>query len=147
RMNSTFSSLQYTLTNRKVVNFPAPSKWYGKLIVNIIRASEFEEYKDLLYVDEKFTYKFLLQTEEELVKEVSILDVLYLFNWKTGDALDLPSEIREVISKFKHIDVVGDIQDFIRVVLPLKNSGYGDIFIEGTPWDDFPVEEMKYRFS
>src|SRR5690606_11050340 len=36
---------------------------------------------------------------------------------------------------------------FIRIILPLKNSGYGDIFIEGTPWDDFPVEEMKYRFS
>lgn len=37
KMNSTFSSLQYTLLNRKVVNFPAPSKWRGKLKINLVR--------------------------------------------------------------------------------------------------------------
>lgn len=147
RMNSTFSSLQYTLTNRKVINFPAPSKWKGKLIVNIVPASEFEEYKDLLYVNEKFSYQFLLQIDEEQIKEISILDILYLFNWKTGEALDLPTEVRETISRFKHHDNVGDIQDIIRLTLPLKASGFGDIFIEGIPWDNFPIEEMKYRFS
>jgi superfamily II DNA or RNA helicase len=147
KMNSTFSSLQYTLTNRKVVNFPAPSKWKGKLLVNIIRASAFEEYKDVLYIDEKFTYQFSIQDEDQVTKEVSMFDVLYLFNWKTGEAFDLPNEVRELVSKLKLIDVIGDIQDFIRLFLPLREKGTGDVMIEGESWDSFPVEDMEYRFS
>ncbi|MCM2351116.1 MAG: DEAD/DEAH box helicase [Bacteriovoracaceae bacterium] len=147
KMNSTFSSLQYTLTNRKVVNFPAPSKWKGKLLVNIIKASSLEEYKDLLYVDEKYTYQFNWQDEDNVVKEVSIFDVLYLFNWKTGEAFDLPTEVRELVSKLKLTDVVGDIQDYIRLFLPLREKQLGNVLIEGEPWDSFPIEDMDYRFS
>jgi superfamily II DNA or RNA helicase len=147
KMNSTFSSLQYTLTNRKVVNFPAPSKWKGKLLVNIIKASEFEEYKDVLYVDEKYTYQFSWEFEDQIVKEVSIFDVLYLFNWKTGEAFDLPNEVRELVSKLKLLDVIGDIQDFIRLFLPLREKGTGNLLIEGEAWDSFPIEDMDYRFS
>jgi superfamily II DNA or RNA helicase len=147
KMNSTFSSLQYTLTNRKVINFPAPSKWKGKLLVNIIKASELDEYRDVLYVDEKFTYQFSWKDEEEVTREVSMFDVLYLFNWKTGEAFDLPSEVRELVSKLKLIDVIGDIQDYIRLFLPLREKGIADLLIEGEAWDSFPVEDMEYRFS
>lgn len=147
KMNSTFSSLQYTLTNRKVTNFPAPSKWKGKLLVNLIKASELQEYKDVLYIDEKYTYQFSLQDGDVIHKEVSIFDVLYLFNWKTGEAFDLPNEVRELVSKLKLTDVVGDIQNFIRIFLPLKNKGTGDLLIENEAWDNFPVEDMEYRFS
>lgn len=147
KMNSTFSSLQYTLTNRKVVNFPAPSKWKGKLLVNIIKASEFEEYRDVLYVDEKYTYQFSWVDGEDVTKEVSIFDVLYLFNWKTGEAFDLPNDLRELVSKLKLTDVIGDIQDLIRLFLPLREKGIGEILIEGEPWGNFPVEDMEYRFS
>lgn len=147
KMNSTFSSLQYTLTNRKVVHFPQPSKWKGKLLVNLVKATEFEEYKDVLYVDEKYAYQFSLLDNDEVTKEVSIFDVLYLFNWKTGEALDQPSDLRELVSKLKLIDPIGDIQDFIRLFLPLKKAGVADLLIEGEAWDSFPVEDMDYRFS
>lgn len=147
KMNSTFSSLQYTLTNRKLVNFPAPSKWRGKLRVNLIKASEFEEYKDVIYIEEKFAYQFSWQEGEETVSEVSIFDVLYLFNWRTGEALDQPNDLRELISKLKLNDPIGDIQEFIRLFLPLKEKSLIDLFIEGEPWTGFPVEEMEYRFS
>lgn len=147
KMNSTFSSLQYTLTNRKVVHFPAPSKWRGKLIVNIIPATEFEEYRDVLYVEEKFVYQFSWQDEDTTVSEVSIFDVLYLYNWKTGEALDLPNDVRELVSKLKLTDMIGDIQDFIRIFLPLREKGTGDLLIEGQPWESFPIEDMEYRFS
>ena len=142
RMNSTFSSLQYTLTNRKVISFPAPSKWKGKLVVNLIKASEFEEYKDVLYVDEKYTYKLSWEHEGSVTAEVSIFDVLYLFNWKTGEAFDQPNDLRELVSKLKLTDIIGDIQDFIRLFLPLKEKGIADLFIEGEAWDSFPVEDM-----
>lgn len=147
KMNSTFSSLQYTLTSRKVANFPAPSNWSGKLVVNLIKASELEEFKDVLYVDEKYTYQFSLKDGESEFKEVSLFDVLYLFNWKTGEALDLPNDLRELVSKLKLTDTIGDIQDYIRIFLPLKTKGLGDLLIEGEAWDNFPVEDMDYRFS
>ena len=147
RVNSTFSSLQYTLTNRKVIQFPAPSSWKGKLLINLIKATELEEYKDSLYVEEKYAYQFKWIEGEIITKEVSILDVLYLFNWNTGDALDLPSEIRDLVSKLKLQDAIGDIQDLIRLFLPLKMKGIGSLLIEGEPWENFPVEDMDYRFS
>jgi hypothetical protein len=147
KMNSTFSSLQYTLTNRKVVNFPAPSRWKGKLIINLVPATELEEYRESLYVEDKFTYRFSLLDGDNEFKEVSIFDVLYLYNWKTGEALDLPNEVRELVSKLKLTDVFGDIQDYIRIFLPMKEKGLGDLLIQGESWDSFPVEDMEYRFS
>jgi superfamily II DNA or RNA helicase len=147
KMNSTFSSLQYTLLNRKVVNFPAPTRWKGKLNVNLIPASSLEEYKEVLYVEDKYTYVFTLVDNETEYKEVSLFDVLYLFNWKTGEALDLPNEFRELVSKLKLNDFIGDIQDFIRIFLPLKNKGLIDLIVDGSSWDSFPIEDMEYRFS
>jgi superfamily II DNA or RNA helicase len=147
KINSTFSSLQYTLTNRKVIHFPAPSKWRGKLLVNLIKASEFEEYKDVIYADEKFAYQFSWEEEGSVTREVSIFDVLYVFNWKTGEALDQPNELRELVSKLKLLDPIGDIQDFIRLFLPLRTTALAEILIEGESWGSFPVEDMEYRFS
>jgi len=147
RSNSTFSSLQYTLTNRKVIQFPAPTKWYGQLMVKLIPASQIEEYKDVLYVEEKYTYAFQWRNEDQVVSEVSLFDMMYLFNWKTGEALDLTTELRELTSKLKLTDSLGDIQDFIRIFLPLKEKNKLELLVEDEKWENFPVEEMEYRFS
>ncbi len=147
KMNSTFSSLQYTLTNRKVVNFPAPSKWRGQLVVNLVPATTLEEYKEALYVEDKYTYQFSWKDEDQVLKEVSLFEMLYLFNWKTGEALDLPTEMRELVSRLKLHDVIGDIQEFIRLFLPLKAKGNSELMIDGEKWETFPVEDMEYRFS
>jgi hypothetical protein len=147
KVNSSFSSLQYTLTNRKVINFPVPSRWRGKLIINLVPATTLEEYREVLYVEEKFSYQFSWSDGVEESKEVSVFDVLYLFNWKSGEALDLPSEMRELVSRLKLHDLIGDIQDFIRIFMPLKTKGIANILIEGQPWESFPVEDMEWRFS
>lgn len=147
KMNSTFSSLQYTLSNRKVVNFPAPTKWRGKLKINLIPATVLEEYKESLYVEDKYTYQFSLLDGEEEIREVSLFDVLYLFNWNNGEALDLTSDLRELVSKLKLTDVIGDIQDYIRIFLPLREKGIAELSIDGEPWENFPVEDLDWRFS
>jgi SNF2 family DNA or RNA helicase len=147
KMNSTFSSLQYALTNRKVVQFPAPSRWKGKLKIDLIAASELEEYREMLFIEDKFTYRFSWVTEDLEIKEISLFDILYLFNWKSGEALELPGEIRELVAKLKLVDVIGDIQDLIRIFLPLHQKGSADLFILSESWDSFPIEDMEYRFS
>jgi SNF2 family DNA or RNA helicase len=147
KMNSTFSSLQYTLANRKVITFPAPTRFRGKLKVNLFPALELEEYKAVLYVEEKYSYRFSWINEEEEVKEISLFDILYLFNWKTGEAMDLTTDLRELLNKLKLSDNIGDIQDYLRIFLPLKDKGSLDISINDESWDTFPVEDMDYRFS
>lgn len=147
RTNSTFSSLQYTLTNRKIINFPAPSKWKGKLVINLIKASELDEFRDVLYVEDKYTYQFSWTYGDQKTEEVSLFDILYLFNWKTGEALDQPTELRELISKLKISDTIGDVQDFLRLFLPLTNKGIVQLLIEGESWDNFTIEDVEYRFS
>ncbi|MFA7612778.1 MAG: DEAD/DEAH box helicase [Candidatus Caldatribacteriota bacterium] len=148
KMNSSFSSLQYTLKNRKVINFPPPSRWEGKLKVNLFPAKELEEYKDSLYIDEKYSYRFSwLDEEGKETKEISLFDVLYLFNWETGVALDLQSEIRELNTKLKLTDLVADIQDYIRIFLPLHKEGRLDLYIEDQYWNDFETSDLDWRFS
>ncbi len=147
KTNSTFSSLNYTLSSRKIAQFPAPTAWRGKLLVNLVPATILEEYRDSLYVEEKYTYLFSWKDENETVSEVSLFDVLYLFNWKTGEALDLPSELRELVSKLKLTDIIGDVQDYIRIFLPLESKDLVELSIDGTPWSEFPVEDVEYRFS
>lgn len=147
KMNSTFSSLQYTLTNRKVIQFPAPSKWKGKLKIDLLPASELEEYREMLFIEDKFTYRLSLIQDDLEIKEISLFDILYLFNWKTGEALDLPADLRELVSKLKLVDIIGDIQDLIRIFLPLHQKGSAELSILSESWDSFPVEDMEYRFS
>ena len=148
KMNSSFSSLQYTLKNRKVINFPPPSRWEGKLKVNLFPAKLLEEYKDNLYIEEKFAYTFSwLDNEGVETKEISLFDVLYLFNWQTGIALDLQSEIRELNTKLKLSDLVGDIQDFIRIFYPLHQQGRLELFIEDQSWNSFETNDLEWRFS
>jgi superfamily II DNA or RNA helicase len=147
KMNSSFSSLQYTLTSRRVVNFPALERWRGKLLVDLIRANELEEYREVVSAEDKFTYRFSWRSNEEIIKEISIFDVMYLFNWKSGEALDLPGELRELISKLKLTDTIGDIQDYIRIFLPLQDKGFVDLLVGGESWNSFSVEDVEYRFS
>lgn len=148
KMNSSFSSLQYTLKNRKVINFPPPSRWEGKLKVNLFPAQELEEYKDSLYVEDKYSYRFSwLDEEGRETKEISLFDVLYLFNWETGVALDLQSEIRELNTKLKLTDIVADIQDFIRIFLPLHKEGRLELFIDEAAWNSFETHDLEWRFS
>lgn len=148
KMNSSFSSLQYTLKNRKVINFPPPSRWEGKLKVNLFPAIELEEYKDSLYIEEKFAYRFSwIDNDGKETREVSLFDVLYLFNWETGIALDLPSEIRELNSKLKLTDLVADIQDLIRIFFPLHQKNRLELFIQDESWNSFETSDLEWRFS
>lgn len=148
KMSSTFSSLQYTLTNRKVVNFPGARPWRGQIKINLIPATTLEEYKDVLYIEEKYTYQIsYLTPEQEEVKEISLFDMLYLFNWKNGEAFDLPSEIRDLSTKLRNMDVIQDIQEWVRLISPLHNKTYIQFYVEDKNWSDYPTEDMNYRFS
>src|SRR5690606_7032863 len=58
QVNSTFSSLQYILTNRKMINFPLATDFKGKLSINILQANTREENEAYHLKDDAFTLEF-----------------------------------------------------------------------------------------
>lgn len=94
----TYSSLQYLLHNKKTINFPIPKKLEKKLYVNI-----FTEEKTLNGVEKLQNHKirYTLRDEKEEIFQISILENLYIFNWRDGEAFHLEGNLKEVIQKFR----------------------------------------------
>jgi hypothetical protein len=69
----TYSGLQYLLHNKKVVPFPMPEPFRGKLQI-------------YLSPDEKvrFKYKGSQSDGNKIFPEISLFENIYLFNWKNG---------------------------------------------------------------
>ncbi|MCY4523907.1 MAG: DEAD/DEAH box helicase, partial [Halobacteriovoraceae bacterium] len=102
--NCSYSSLMYLLRNRKIVNFPIPQDFKGKLIFNIkssiSQCSFFFKYQDI---------------SGKEFKEISLLENIYLFNWRTGRAYHLPSELKQFIQKMRIQRESLDINDLLQI--------------------------------
>ncbi len=97
-LSPTYSSLRYTLTNKKTIDFPIPSKFDGKLVINIAPKEEFSaDFKESV----KDSIRFAYQEDGKLSKKISIFESLYLFNWESGEVYFLPPEIKELISTIR----------------------------------------------
>lgn len=100
RPNSTYSSIRYMLTNRKVINFPIPVKFDHELQVNFVRASRIDEFQNYPRADKNYFPIFSIIKGEEIIKEISIFEYLYVFDWTTGNASQLPNDIIEYVKFF-----------------------------------------------
>ena len=102
--NITYSSLQYQLCNKRIINFPIPCDLKGKLILNIKIKSSFN-------CSISFTYK---KPSLEILKEISLFEHIYLFNWNTGEAFHIPPSLKQFIQKLriqnKDLDINGLLQ-------------------------------------
>jgi SNF2 family DNA or RNA helicase len=96
--NATYSSLQYLLHTKKVVNFPIPKKFEGKMILNIDTKTESFP---------KLRFKYL-DIEEKTFFQISLLEGIYLFNWQNGEAYALNADQRDLIIKLRR-KITGDI--------------------------------------
>jgi hypothetical protein len=73
--NSTYTSLQYLLHNRKIVNFPIPEQFRGKLIVKITSSEFFNESTGQVENLPILRFKYR-DTNEQLQREISIFENL-----------------------------------------------------------------------
>lgn len=113
-----YSSLQYLLHNKRVVNFPLPENLNGKLEL-------------CLYHNDRFRFKLKLTGAENSVAEISILESQYVFDWKNGNVYNLPSDLKNLIQKlktnqFQHTinDILGNIQEldlFSDLLISIEN--------------------------
>lgn len=117
----TYSSLRYMLRDKKVVDFPIPEPFKGKLQLNIDTTTEV------------LKLNFSSSLDGIQIKEVSLFENLYLFNWKDGRAFNLNNELKDFVQKIRLYHHQYDIQDYLRLGLAEALAPYLEIFINNRP--------------
>lgn len=117
--SATYSRVQYLLSNKKIIPFPFPAKFKGKLIIS---------FESKNHGSFKFKYR---DESDQVIKEISLFENLYLFNWKKGECFHLPTVLREVIHQFKVGSTYLEINDLINYNQKEELEKYCEIEIDG----------------
>ena len=128
--DATYSSLQYLLATGKVINFPLPENFEGKLIL----AVELEENNLNIH----FKYKNIAG---EITNKISLLEALYLFNWSTGRAFYIPDPLRPLLEKIRTQRNSILIEDIIAMIGGKALEDILEFEIDGRPWPSLKVLE------
>ena len=132
----TYSSLQYLLHNKKVVPFPMPDPFKGKLQIYLSQDEKI-----------KFRYKGPQSDGNKLYSEISLFENLYLFNWKIGEVLHLPSDLKILIQRIRLNPYSYTINDVLSNIMELDLLAMVDIFIENTPIEEIRTVKPKCRVT
>jgi SNF2 family DNA or RNA helicase len=132
----TYSALQYLLHNKKIVPFPMPETFKGKLQI-------------YLYQDEKIKFKYRAGANEEykIYSEISLFENLYLFNWKNGTVLHLPNDLKILIQRIRLNPYSYTINDVLSNVTELDLFSVVDIYIENIALEDIRTVTPKCRVT
>lgn len=130
---STYSSLQYLLHQKKIIPFPLPQSFQGKLIL-------FFNEHDVL----RFKY---LTSENEIQYEISVFENLYLFNWKTGKAYHLPQDLKQLIARIRTNQFMLSINELLQSILELNLLDYVSIYVDHQDIFSLPQTRPNHRVS
>lgn len=138
-----YSTLQYLLLNRKVVNFPLPQKMTGKIRLDLITKDR--DTKEPYRIPQLF-FSYL-DEENKRVKEISIFENHYLFNWKSGEAYHLDKEAKDFISKVKYSSAMQDTDEIVNYFLNTGLNEELDLYLDGKQWEDIEEVEIFSRLA
>lgn len=146
--SATFGALTYLLTNRQVVNWPAPNKFAGTLVMDLLPTEEHDQFRELPTTQGKHYASFAWITPQgDEIKEVSIFDVFTLFNWRNGTGHDLPSDLVETLKKVKHQDLWLTLDEWLRLLRDVRRKENFELRIEGQAWKNIVPLPVEWRFS
>ncbi|GAB4412524.1 MAG: hypothetical protein OHK0056_17640 [Bacteriovoracaceae bacterium] len=112
--NPTYSSLQYLLHNKKVVTFPIPDNFKGKLVIQMTSREYFESMTNEFELIPQLKFKYENEQGAE-ISEISIFENLYLFDWKNGNAYHLPMSLKGLIQKIRISGSSLGVNDLIKL--------------------------------
>ena len=132
----TYSSLQYLLHNKKVVPFPMPDTFKGKLQVYVT-------------LDEKIRFKYKGPESEvsKIYAEISLFENIYLFNWRNGTVLHLPANLKILVQRIRLNPYSFTVNDVLSTVMELGLHSLVDLFIEGVALEDIKTVHPKCRLT
>ena len=132
--NSTYSSLQYCLDDKRVINFPTPQNFQGKLLIDIESSGH------------SLFFKYCNKNGEEFY-QISLFQNIYLFNWKTGEVFYLPSKLKDFVQKIQIQGHRLGIDDLIRFSTRPELEEFCETRIEKVPLKDAPRLLPKIRLT
>jgi SNF2 family DNA or RNA helicase len=147
RTNSTYSTLQYLLTNRKLVNFPLAQKFKGKVKINLIKALNLPEFENFPNIENKYYPIFSHIIDGEEKSKISLFECLYLFDWDNGDAYSLDGDIRDLIKAIQQDGLLRTLNDYLLLLSPYMENDGLNISIREKSLKEFDFEEIKSRFT
>tara|TARA_Y100000591_G_scaffold331221_1_gene364444 strand:- start:1045 stop:4185 length:3141 start_codon:yes stop_codon:yes gene_type:complete len=132
--NAKYTSLQYSISNGKISNFPEPKNFTGKLVISITTNDSSKSY---------LKTSFLLKNEKgELNRKVSLFENFFLFNWITGDVYNLPFEIKSVLEAFKYFPLSPNVNDYLEVFSKKELIDFIEIIVDGEKFQTPQAEEV-----
>jgi len=145
-LSPTYSSLRYTLTNKKTIDFPIPSKFEGKLVLNIAPKEEYSaDFKESVKDSIRFIYRTKDGEEIRNAKKISIFENLYLFNWDSGEVYFLPPEVKELLSTIRANIYTLTIDNVLNLCLNKRVAPYIEFQGHGEDYDLAEIEEPNLR--
>jgi SNF2 family DNA or RNA helicase len=150
RPNSTYSSLQYLLINNKIINFPLSKKLESKLIINLVPASDLEDFQS--WDNSKFTYYPIFsyvdpEDPNKIYEKISLFESLYLFNWMNGDCYSFNSDVQNLVKQIKIGGLLKTINQYLKILTPFFDSQWVQIQLNDQSIKDIPFEKVRSRFS
>lgn len=129
-----YSALQYLLHTKKVVAFPMPEAFRGKLQIHLSH-------------EEKVKFKLKSSDGEKVVAEISIFENIYIFNWREGSVFHVPSDLKILIQRIRLNPYSYTINDILSNIQELDLYSQVEVFIEGTPLDEIKSTKPKCRVT
>ena len=146
--NSTYSSLQYMLTSRKTKNFPLPKNLEGKLVINFVKASGIEEFASYNNIKHKYYPLFsILDSEGNEQKKISLFEHLYIFDWTTGAAYNLPASVSHLVKKFMNTGLLNNINTHLKEIQTLLDTPHLQIKVDDKAFNEIETFRTNTRFS
>lgn len=128
----TYSGLQYLLHNKKVVPFPMPEPFRGKLQLH-------------LHHDEKVRFK--MNVGGKVFGEITIFENIYIFNWREGTVFHIPSELKILIQRIRLNLFSYGINDILSNIQELDLFAQVEVFIEGKSLTELRTIKPKCRVT
>ncbi|MCK5882989.1 MAG: DEAD/DEAH box helicase family protein, partial [Bacteriovoracaceae bacterium] len=144
--NATYSSLQYLLHNKKVVNFSIPDNFDGKLIISIKSKEKFEESIGEYLNIPQIRYQYI-DSDGKTINEISLLENLYLYNWNSGKTFNLPTSLKNLIQKIRINASRLSINDLILLSTELYLDKVCEIIVDNIPLSDVPEKEANLKVT
>jgi len=141
--NSAYSSLQYLLHTKKIVNFPIPEIWVGKLNIQITSSEHFNDATGEMESLPLLRFKYRKE-DDSVAREISLFENLYLFNWQNGQCYHLPAELKDLVQKIRIQSARLDVNDLIKIAQGVSDQ-YLEVTVDEVPINDIPVFDATAR--
>ena len=127
--NSSYSSMSYLLCDKKVVSFPLPENFNGKLVLEMTSPDTEDSETGIV-----FKYR---NEKGELVDEISIFENIYLFNWRQGKAYYLARGIKEIVQRIRRGNY--NINTIVKMAHSMGSGESLELVVDGVAWDKLAV--------